>query len=164
MQGAARREHVAQRAQAGVGIGQMVQHAGADDVLEGLPEFGGALDGELAHLEVVERVLALQLLRERDALRADVDADDSSARPAQRVVRRLRRAAAGDQDAAVFAVGLGRPEEMRFGAPARVVPGAAVRVEIVDGRRVGMRFVKSAHPRGDAGVGRREISSSFINV
>ena len=37
--GAGRLKHVAQRPQAGVGVGQMVQHAGADDVLEASPEF-----------------------------------------------------------------------------------------------------------------------------
>ena len=60
MSGAGRLEHVAQRPQTRVGVGQMVQHAGADDVVEALAEFGGTLHGELAHLEVVEGVLALQ--------------------------------------------------------------------------------------------------------
>ncbi len=40
----------------------MVQHAGRDDVIEGLPELAGALDGQLTHLEIVERVFAFQAL------------------------------------------------------------------------------------------------------
>ena len=112
IESAGRLEHVVQGPQPRIGVGQMVQHAGADHVVEALAEFGGALHGKLAHLEVGERVLALQLLRERDALGADVDPDDLGAGPAQRIVGGLGGAAAGDQYAAVVAVGLGRPEEM----------------------------------------------------
>ena len=36
----------------------MVQHAGADDVLEGFSELGCAFDWEPVQLEIVERVLA----------------------------------------------------------------------------------------------------------
>ena len=80
--GTARCEHFAQCAQTRIGIGRVVEHAGADDVFEGLVELARSLDGELVHFEVIERMLSLQLLRERDALRADVNADDARARPA----------------------------------------------------------------------------------
>ena len=75
----------------------------------------------------------------------------SRVRPAQGVVCGLRGAAARDEDAAIVAVRLARPKEMRFGAPPRVVPRSAVGVEVVDRRRIGMTFVKAAHLRGDVG-------------
>ena len=107
------------------------------------------------------RVFTLQLLRELDALRADVDSDYAGARPTQRVVSGLHRAAAGDQYAAVVAVRLVRPEEMRFGAPAPIVPGAAIDVQIVRGRRIGVVFVKVGYPRGD---GRRAFHTELIQL
>ena len=57
-----------------------------------------------------------------------VDADDLRARPAHGVMGGLSRAAAGDEDAAVVPIGLGRPEEMRFGASPQGVPRPAVRL------------------------------------
>ena len=123
----------------------MVQNARADDVIELLREFTGTLDRELKHLEVIETVFRFQISRMRDAARADVDSDDSRAGPAQRIVSGLGRAAAGDEDASVVTVSLGRPEEMRFGAPARVVPVPAIRLQVVYRRRVGVTFVKVTH-------------------
>ena len=105
IEGAGRLEHVVQGPQPRIGVGQVVQHAGADHVVEALAEFGRALNGEQAHLEVGERVFAFQPLGERDALCADVDPDDLGARPAHRIVGGLSGAAAGHQDAPVFAVG-----------------------------------------------------------
>src|SRR5271165_2944091 len=154
IEGASRLEDVAQGLEPRIGVGQVVQDAGADDVVEALAEFGGALQSELAHLEVGERVLALQPLRERDAFGADVDPDDLGAGPAQRIMRGLGGPAAGDQYAPVVAVGLRRPEEMGVGASAPVVPSLTVGVQVVDGRRVGMMLVKGAHLPGDGGGGR----------
>src|SRR6266851_9126218 len=99
-------EHLAQRPKTCVGVGQMVQHAGADYVFEASPEVRRAVHGELAYLQVVEGVPVLQGLRERDTFGADVDPDDLGARPAQRVMGGLCGAAAGDQYAAVVAIGL----------------------------------------------------------
>ncbi len=152
MESTSRLEHVVQDPQPRIGVGQMVQHASANDVLEALTEFGRALHSELAHLEVGERVLALQPLRERDAVGADVDPDDLGAGPAQRVVGGLGGAAAGHQYAPVFAVGLGGPEEMVFGASAPVIPGLTIGLQVVHRRRVGMTFVKGTHLPGDGGV------------
>ncbi len=145
MERTSRLEHVVQGPKPRIGVGQMVQHAGADHVLEALAEFGDALHGELAHIKVGERVFALQPLRERDAVSADVDPDDLGAGPAQRIVGGLGGAAAGHQYSPVFAVGLGGPEEMVFGASAPVIPGLTVGLQVVHARRVGMTFVKSAH-------------------
>ena len=143
-----------QRAQPGIGVGQVVQHAGADHVLEALAELRGALHFELAHFEVGECVLALQLLRERDALGADVDPDDPGAGPPHRIVGGLGGAAAGHQDAAIVAEGFGRPEQMGVGASALVVPEFPVGLQVVHRRRVRVTFVKGAHLPGDGDGGR----------
>ena len=58
MDGASRHEHIAKRTQPGIGIGQMVQNARADHVRECFAEFGSALDGKLAYLEVGKRIYA----------------------------------------------------------------------------------------------------------
>ena len=55
-------EHVAQRAQPGVRIGKMVQHAGADDLVERRSQLADALDRQLVDLEIVELVFALERL------------------------------------------------------------------------------------------------------
>ena len=127
----------------------MVQHARADDVLECLAEFAGPLDGELPHLEVLQPVLALELFGERDAPRADVDADDARIRPADGVMRRLARAASRDQNAAIVAVGFGGLKQMRLGAAPPVVPRAAVRGDVVHRLRVGVAFVERSYARRD---------------
>ena len=98
-----------------------------------LPEFACALDGELAHLEVVERVFALQILRERDALRADVDPDYLCARPAQRVVGGLHGAAAGYQNASISRYGSAGQKRCESARRRAVVPEPAVGVQVVTG-------------------------------
>ena len=139
-------EHLSQGAEPGVRIGEVVKNAGADDVVEPFAELARALDGKMAHLKIVEFVFALELQLVCDAIFAEVDSHDARPRPADGVVRCLRRAAARDEDASVVAIGLVRPEEMRIGTPAIVVPSAPVGFEIVDRRRVGMTFVKRGHP------------------
>jgi hypothetical protein len=88
----------------------------------------------------------LEAPREGDARRADVDADDAGARPANGIVRSLRGAATRDQDAAVVAIRLTRPKEIRIGAAAAVVPTPPVFLKIVDRRRIGVALVKAAYP------------------
>jgi len=61
----------------------VVKHPCANDLVERLAEFVGALDGEPVDRQVVESVLALQLARERDARLAQVDADDAPTRRAE---------------------------------------------------------------------------------
>ena len=77
----------------------MVQDARAHDLIELFSELADALDGQLLHLEIGQVVLALEVLGAAHARRAEVDARDLGARPAQRVLGRLRRSAAGDEDA-----------------------------------------------------------------
>src|SRR5450755_56484 len=66
-----RHQHLAQRPKTCVGVGQMVQHAGADYVVEASPEVRRTFHGELAYLQVVEGIPVLQGLRERDTFGAD---------------------------------------------------------------------------------------------
>jgi hypothetical protein len=92
-------------------------------------------------------VLALEKPLEFDAARANVDPHDRCVRPAHGVARRLHRTAPRDQDRSVVAVWFARPKEMEVGSPPFVVPLTAVRVEIVDRRRIRVSVVKSVHPR-----------------
>ena len=78
------REHVAQSAEAPVRIREVVEHAGADDLIEGLAQIAHrALERELVNLEVVEPVLSLELLGVANAGGAEVDAGHPRRRPAQ---------------------------------------------------------------------------------
>jgi len=73
---------------------------------------------KLVNLEVVEAVLALERFRSSRCWFALTSIPITRAYgPAQSVLGRLGGAAAGDQDAAVFTVGLVGPEEVGIGAP-----------------------------------------------
>ena len=131
-----------------------MEDACADDLFERLSQFGRVFDGELMELEVVEGVAPFQLPREREAVRAHVDPDDARAGPAQRIVCGLHGAAAGDEHAAV--VPKGSAGQKRCDSARRRASPHARRYdsEIVDRRRIGMRFVKGAyaivtHARGE---------------
>ena len=140
-----RPQHVAQRREPGGRVREMVENAGADDLIEGRPQRADALDGKLVDLEIVEIVFPLERLGVTDAGRAEVDARHLRLRPAQGVFGRLRRPAAGDQDRLILAVGLRGPGEVKVrAAPLRVLPQAAVVVQAVDGRRIGMPLVEGA--------------------
>ena len=84
----------------------MVQHAGADDLVEGRFQLARRRStASWRTCEVVQLVLALQRFGAAHARRAEVDAGDPRLGPAQGVLGRLRRAAAGDEDRVVFAIG-----------------------------------------------------------
>ena len=51
-----RQENVAQRPQTDVGVGQMMEHAGADDLIEFASNFPDALDREPVELEIPDIV------------------------------------------------------------------------------------------------------------
>jgi hypothetical protein len=121
-----------------------MKHAGAGNVIERLTEFGSAFNGKLAQFEIVESVLFLQFIFAREAVGADIDADDARVRPPHGIVRGLYGSAAGDEDRAICAILLAGPQETRFGPPPFVVPYAFVRIEIVDRRRIGMCVVERA--------------------
>ena len=78
----------------------MVQHAGADDLVEDLSETANVFDRKPVEIEVPEAVFA-KLARVAQTGFADVDRD-TRVRLAHRVNGGLGRAAAGDQDLAIW--------------------------------------------------------------
>ena len=69
------RQRRAQRPQAEVRVGQMVQHAGADDLVEDLSETPYVFDRKPAEIEVPEVVFSLKIAGVAEAGLADVDPD-----------------------------------------------------------------------------------------
>ena len=159
MKRAAWREHLAQRAQSVAWARQVVKHAGADDLLERAFQIAGALHCKMSHFEVLERICAFQIERMRDAGFADIDAYNAGVRPSDGIMRGLIRAAAGDEDTAVIAIGLIRPEQICVGSPAFVGPCTTIRIDIVSRRRVWMVVVKLSDPRRSRGAGCRVVSA-----
>ena len=67
----------------------MVEHAGADDLIEASPKLPDLFDRESMEIEVSQAVLSLKIPRVAQAGFADVDRRDTSIRLAQRMDRRL---------------------------------------------------------------------------
>jgi hypothetical protein len=126
-----RSEHVAQRLQSRIGVGQVAQHAGADNVLETVTQLRCALYRKLVNLEIVEAVLVLSA--SVLSMLVVLTSIPARVRPAQSVLGRLGGATAGDQHAAVIAVGLVGPEEVGIGAPPPVIPAPPVAVRLSTG-------------------------------
>ena len=121
----------------------MVQHAGADDLVELHAEFTHALDRKLVQLQIVEPVPVLEFLGAAHAGGAEVDASHLRCGPSDGVLGRLRSAAACDQDRRVLPVGQGRLEQVMVSAsPLRVGPQLAVVVEAVDRPGIGVALVE----------------------
>ena len=55
-------QHLPQGAQPRVRVGQVVQHAGADDLVEAAAQLAHPLDGQLMDLQIGQVVLALERL------------------------------------------------------------------------------------------------------
>ena len=125
MHRAVRFQHVAQRGKSRVGVREMMQNAGAHDLIEAGPQFVNALDRQLVDLEIAQAVRAAKLLGTADAGRADVDGGHLRRGPAHGVPGRLRCSAAGDEDGKVVPIRSGRPEEMVVGSTPRVDPARA---------------------------------------
>ena len=141
--GAFRVEHVAQRREGRVGIGEMVQDAGAHDLVERHSQLADAIDRQLVDLEIRQVVLAFQIFSVADAGRAEVNPDDPSSRTARGMLRCLGCAAAGDEDGARFRVWLVRPEQVEVrAAPVAVLPAASIVVEVVGRPRIRIPFVE----------------------
>ena len=67
----------------------MVEHAGADDLIEASPKLPDLFDGEPMEIEVSQAVLSLKIARVAQARLADVDRGHVSIGLAQRMDRRL---------------------------------------------------------------------------
>jgi hypothetical protein len=123
----------------------MVQHAGADDLIEGLAETPNVFDREPMECEVSQTVLSLKIAGVAETGFADVDPGHLRLRFAHRIGGGLRRAAAGDEDLSVGPRLCGRPKEERQRAPAvRVAIELAMPVKVAERRRIGVAFVKGA--------------------
>ena len=125
----------------------MMEHPGADDLIEAHFQIAYPLDGKLVDLEVVQVVFPLELLGVAHTGRAEVDAGHPSRRPAQGMLGRLRCPAAGNQDGLVFPIGSGRPEEMIVRpASLPVLPEPSIFLQAVDRRWIRMPFVEARAP------------------
>ena len=79
-------------------VGQMVEHARADDLVECLAELPDLLDRQPMEIEVLQSIFLLKIARVVQAGFADVDCRDPGIRLAQRMDSSLGCSAAGDQD------------------------------------------------------------------
>ena len=121
----------------------MVENAGTDDLIEVCVQIADAVDRQLAELEIVQAIFLLECFGAAHARGAEVDAGDLGQGPAQRVLRCLRGAAAGNQDGVIVAVGRAGPEEMMVGATAiAIVPETSIAVEGLDRRGIRIPFVE----------------------
>jgi hypothetical protein len=134
---------VYERSQPRSRIGEVVEHARADDVVESATERRDLLDGELMKFEIGEPVALAQASCRLKTRRADVDAGDVRAGIAGRVASGLRCATSGDEDLVIVAIRAGWPQSSMFDSPAgAVAPCLDVGIEITDGWRVGMTIVE----------------------
>ena len=141
-----RQEDVAQRPQTDAGVGQMMEHARADDLIEFASNFPHALDRELVELEILDIVFLLQSTGEVQARLADVDTRHPRLGLAQRIGGGLGGTATRDKDIAIGPLRTGRPKQVEQGpAPLRVSVELAVPLQVGDRRRIGMCVVEFTH-------------------
>lgn len=139
-------QDVSKGAQTEVRVGKVMQHPGAHDVIERAPKLLDPLDRKVVQLEVLQIVLALEIARVAKARLADVDGDDSRIRLTERVSRRLRGAAARDEDLLASAHRLGRPQEMKQRtSTVRVPVQVAMLIQAGERRRIRHRLVEGMH-------------------
>ena len=161
LQGAAGLEHLAQARSPASGSGRWCSTPVQTMCSKLRPSSAARSTGSWRTSRLSRPYLRFSASVQRDARRADVDADHLGARPAQRVLGGLRRAAAGDQDAPVVAIGFVRPEQVGLGAPPVVIPSCPVALQIVDRRRIGMASRKRRSP--PAPLGRRPNRGRFVD-
>src|SRR5271166_3572008 len=135
----------------------MVQHAGADNLIENLSEAPDLFDCEPVEIEVSESIFSLKIARVAETVFADVDRGHLPVRLAHGMNDGLGGAAAGDQDLA-RRWPLRRPKEKRHRPPTiRIAIELAMPVEVAERRRIWMALVKGAHIGGRS-EGRRTVS------
>ena len=103
------REDIAQRAKAGVRVAQMMKHACANDLVEGLAKLPDPLDRKPVELQVSYVVLLLKIAGVAQARFADVDRGHARVGLHERMTRGLRRSAPGDKDRSIWTRLLQRP-------------------------------------------------------
>jgi hypothetical protein len=105
------RKNIAQRSKAEIRVGQMVKHAGTNDLVECLVELSDLLDREPMEIKVSQAIFLLKIARMAQAGFADVDCRHTSIRLAQSMDSSLGCSAAGDQDLSVCALRLSWPQQ-----------------------------------------------------
>src|SRR5262245_689718 len=98
MHRAVRFQHAAQSSEPRIGVREMMENPGADNLIEVRFQLVYPLDGKLADLEIVQVVFPLELLGRAHTGCAEVDAGDLSRRPTHGMLGSLRCSAAGNQD------------------------------------------------------------------
>jgi|GEM_PF-4685608 len=91
-------EHAAQNSEPRIGVREMMENPGADNLIEAHFQVTYPLDGKLADLEIVQVVFPLELLGTAHTRCAEVDAGNLSRRPTQSMLGCLRCPATGNQD------------------------------------------------------------------
>src|SRR5262249_51352926 len=143
MHSAVRRQDAAQRRQADIRIVQVVQHAGADDLVEHPAQLPHLFDRQAMKVEISQAVFALQLPRMAEAQLTDVAGGDMRGRFPQRMDCSLRRPTTCDQNLAIAAWLLYRPQQQRpCPAALRVAIELNVPIEITQRGWVGMLLVE----------------------
>jgi hypothetical protein len=122
MQSAVGRKDGAQRAKADIRVGQVMEHARTDDLVERPAQVADLFDGKPMEIEVSQVVFLLKVARVAEARFADVDARYARIGLAHRVGRGLRGPTTGDQNFPPCPLSLRRPQQKRERSPSIRVP------------------------------------------
>src|SRR5271163_3935502 len=79
-----------QSSEARIGVGEMMENPGTHDLIETHPQVANLLDGQLVHVEILQVVLRLELLRVANAGLAAVDGGNLGLGPPQSMLGSLR--------------------------------------------------------------------------
>src|SRR5215468_9773640 len=86
-------EYTAQSAESSIGIREMMENPGADDLIEAPLQVAYPLNGKLADLEILQVVFPLELLGAAHTGCAEIDTGNLGRGPTQGMLGRLRRPA-----------------------------------------------------------------------
>jgi len=132
--------------EADIRVGQVMEYARADDLVERPAELTYFFDREPMEIEVSQAIFSLKIACVTHAGFADVDCRQPSIGLAQSMDGSLGRSATGDQDLSICLRLLRWPHQQgQCSASTRVAVELAVAVEVAQRRRIGVSLVKSAH-------------------
>ncbi len=141
-------EDVTQRPQTRVRIAQMVKHARANNLVEGLAEFPDPLDRKAVELQISDVVLVLKITGVTQACFAEIDRSHARFRLHERVPRSLRGPTSSNKNFAIRPWRLERPQQQVLGsATVRVAIAVQAFLERRNRRRVWMELVEGANRR-----------------
>ena len=155
MHGTVRLQHLTQRGKPRVGVREMMQNTGADDLIEAGPRarrrarsaVGGPGDSSGRACGGAPRYSGRWSALTSMAITCAVG-------PAHGVPGGLRCSTAGNEDGKVVPIGSGRPEEMVVGStPALIAPELSILLEARDGPRIGIPVVEVADLCGHRAFG-----------